>query len=580
MGILSSRREVLARDALVLAAAAFLATVTAPAVRVGPPTPLLWLAGVYVYGAAGVLVVRALDGHRVARERSRAHADGLARLAGESTEPALREERRRLAGDIRRVLLDALTEIRDIVAEVLAAGAPGPDVDRAVRQLRARTYLATSELRRLLGILRAAEGQVAAGPATVGEPTHAHQGLGAAPGGRSADLPGSCLDAVDEPQPLGRPRRRDIVEALVLAALAVVECVIDLPGRPGGLSPTPVVLTATAAAAFAWRAAAPVLTAVAQGLIFAVGFSAAAPVVSGVWLVRGVGGVLWAAATSRPVWPGVGAALFLATTVLGTRHQEPTIGVIATWGVVVVALAGGLVAAAQARRTARESRETDRLRRARAAELHRAVGVERVRLARELHDAVSHSVGVISMQLNVLDVVTDPAQRLRTLRSIRETCDGTLEELLSIEDHFLGGLGPLPPRRAMADVSALIDRLRASGLVVDMQERGTPDPRQLPVVYRLLQESLTNVLQHAPGAAAHVLVDADESGTRLVVEDDGPGPQSCAGRADHYGMIGLRERVELAGGTLTLGPAGPGGGFRVSAFLPVGPRLSTEEVGP
>ena len=557
MGIFPARREVLARDALVLAVAVFLATVTAPALRVGPPTPLLWLAGVYVYGAAGVLVVRSLDGHRAALERTRAHADRRASLARQSPEPALREERRRLAADIRRVLLDVLSEIRDTVADVLAAGVPGPAVEEAVQQLRARTHLATSELRRLLGILRSVEGQVSTGPPRVAPER-----------------------AADDPQPLGRPRRRDVVESLVLAALAVVECVIDLPGRPGGLTATPVILTAAAAAAFAGRAAAPVLTAVAQGLVFAVGFWAAAPVVSGVWLVRGVGGVLWAAATSRPVWPGVGAAVFLATTVLGTRQQEPTVGVVATWAVVLVALAGGLVVAGQARRAARESRETDALRHARAAELHRAVSLERVRLARELHDAVSHSVGVISMQLNVLDVVTEPAQRRRTLVSIRDTCDETLAELLSIEDHFLGGIGPLPPRRTMSDVSALLERLRASGLVVDVQEQGSPDPRQLPVVYRLLQETLTNVLQHAPGAVAHVLIDVDETGTRLLVQDDGPGLGADAGRADHYGMIGVRERVELAGGTLTFGPGGPGGGFCVSAFLPVGPRLSSQEVGP
>ncbi|GAA5162449.1 histidine kinase [Ornithinimicrobium tianjinense] len=566
MGIYPARRAVVARDALVLVASALLATVTAPAVRVGPPTPLLWLAGVYVYGAAGVLVVRALDGYRAARESTRAHSDRLARMARESPEPALREERRRLAGDIRRVLLDALTEIREIVAEVLTAGAAGPDVEVAVTQLRSRTHLAASELRRLLGILRAAEGQVAAGS---GDQTQ---------GQRQDRPPRASLHPEDSPQPLGRPRRRDVVEALLLTALAVVECVIDLPGRPGGLTATPVVLTAAAAAAFAWRAASPVLTAVAQGLLFAVGFWAAAPLVSGVWLVRGVGAVLWAAATSRPTWPGTGAALFLTTTVLGTRQQEPTIGVIATWGVVLVALSGGLVAAAHGRRAALERRETDVLRRARAAELHRAVGVERVRLARELHDAVSHSVGVISMQLNVLDVVTDPAQRERTLRSIRQTCDGTLDELLSIEAHFLGGLSPLPPTRTMTDVSSLLDRLRASGLVVDVRAHGTPDPRQLPVVYRLLQEALTNVLQHAPGAAAHVLIDVDERGTRLLVRDDGPGVQPGVGRRHHYGMVGLRERVELAGGTLSLGPAGPEGGFCVSAFLPAGPRLGTEEV--
>jgi hypothetical protein len=106
------------------------------------------------------------------------------------------------------------------------------------------------------------------------------------------------------------------VETLVIVALAGVECVINLPGRPGGLAPPVVVMTLLAATLFVGRAAAPVPSAVAQGVVYATGALLGAPVMSGAWMVRGVGVVLWRAAGASPRRLGLPAATLLAVTVL------------------------------------------------------------------------------------------------------------------------------------------------------------------------------------------------------------------------------------------------------------------------
>ncbi len=151
-------RQALLREGLVLAVAAVLAVATAVLVPHETSTPLLALALVYVYGVGGVVVLHVRDSRRAARQRRlRAERERAVPL-GTVVEAAVREERRRLALDIRRVLLEALSEVHERSGRLLEGDRSDEDVARAVPAIRARTQLATSELRRLLGILRAAEG--------------------------------------------------------------------------------------------------------------------------------------------------------------------------------------------------------------------------------------------------------------------------------------------------------------------------------------------------------------------------------------------------------------------------------------
>ena len=109
-----------------------------------------------------------------------------------------------------------------------------------------------------------------------------------------------------------------------------------------------------------------------------------------------------------------------------------------------------------------------------------------------------------------------------------------------------------------------VDRLRAAGLRVELHLAVSPPDQVMPTVHRIVQESLTNVLKHAPAATARVVVSNDGQRTRVEVTDDGPGRTGAVGG---YGLAGLQDRVGLIGGTLSVGEA-DGGGFAVRAVLP------------
>ncbi|MGC5584911.1 histidine kinase [Ornithinimicrobium sp. W1665] len=533
-----------------------------------PEQPLLlWLAAVYVWSLAALVLMDLVAARRAVREeedRLRQRAGVPARALADR---AVREERQRLAVDIRGVLVDTLTQVRDGAMAALSDGGGRTEAwDRQVGALRTRTQVATSELRRLLGILRVAEetdpvvgdGDGDADGTTVGRHGATRRGPGADAAHRS-----------------WRPPRRDVVETVAIVLLGAFEAWLNTSTRQGAVDPAVVLVTVLAAAAFLGVTTAPVLTAVVQSLVFAVGFWLGAPVMSGVWMVRGVGVVLWRTAARTPGRAELGAALLLATTVLATRGQEPALGVVATVAVVVVALAGGLLRAVTLRRSAATAAAAREVQSRTDREVARAVTAERVRVARELHDVVSHSVGLISMQLNVLEVAPTPAARDRALRDVVATSEEALRELTPL-DRFPEM--PAPGPRTVADVEALVARVRATGGTVELTVLGEPPPARMDVVYRVLQEALTNAMQHAPGADVRVRVRSTAEGTWLLVHDDGPGP---GGRSDRrYGMVGLRERVALAGGTLEAGGDTDRGGFRVEAFLPALPGAArTEEVG-
>lgn len=566
------RRSGLRREAVVLLAAAALALVTTQLAPQPVPDLLLWLALVYAYGVGGLLLLRGMDARRRAAARRTELEQQRALPLTEVVEAAVREERRRLAMDIRRVLLEALTGIHQDSSRLLAGRPTGAALAAAVTTLRGRTQLATSELRRLLGILRVAEDEQSSDRSP--EDPGPARSSGPAPSSGPARSPVPAAS----PPPLidGRPPRRDLVETGVIVALAALECAINLPDRQSGSILPPLLATVLAGALFVGRSVAPILSALAQGLVFATAALLGAPVMSGVWMVRGVGGLLWRSAASPPLRQGLPAAFALGVTVLASRVDEPQIGVLATWVVVLFGLVGGTVAAWSHQRSAAARSEALALQESAGAEVRRAVATERLRLARELHDTVSHSVGVIAMQLNVLDVVGTAEERRSAIGNILGTSTEALRDLNDL-DTFPGGIDPTPTARTLDDVKALVQRVREAGARVDLSVIGPPEPGHLSVVYRLLQETLTNALLHAPGAAVQVTVQAGQDGTRLVVEDDGPGSDLTPAPA-HYGITGVRERVQLAGGTVHLGRRGPDGGFRLSAHLPPGNTLWGQEV--
>lgn len=223
----------------------------------------------------------------------------------------------------------------------------------------------------------------------------------------------------------------------------------------------------------------------------------------------------------------------------------------------------------------------DRLERERDERAARSAAEERSRIARELHDVVTHNVSVIAVQAGAARRISasDPGRALTTLGTIEETARGTLTELRALLGVLRKGSDEPSalrrPRPALGQLTDLADQAREAGVRLGVRIEGTKRP--LPALvdlcaYRVIQEALTNVIRHAPHTRAHLLVRYGHRDLRIVVVDDGPGPPAAPEPAvpGGHGLLGMRERVSLAGGDLLVGPA-LGGGFRVEARLPLEP---------
>ncbi len=209
------------------------------------------------------------------------------------------------------------------------------------------------------------------------------------------------------------------------------------------------------------------------------------------------------------------------------------------------------------------------------AHAEQAVAEERRRIARELHDVVAHHVSVISVMATgarrVLKHDYDAAEQ--ALSTIEQTSRTTLRELrrllflLRIEAETESELTPQP---GMDGIRTLVDQVREAGLPAHLRVSGEPyplDPGVSLTAYRIVQEALTNALKHAGGqATAEVRMGFSAAEFTIEIFDTGNGPATTS--TPGHGLLGMRERVAVYGGTLRTGPR-PGGGFRVYAKIPV-----------
>jgi signal transduction histidine kinase len=228
---------------------------------------------------------------------------------------------------------------------------------------------------------------------------------------------------------------------------------------------------------------------------------------------------------------------------------------------------------------ARLEERTAELEQAREELARRAVAEERLRLARELHDVVAHSMSVIAVQSGVGAHVAEsrPEEVGKALSAIEATSRATLEELrrllgvLRQDSEPQASLAPVP---GLADLEGLLGEVAKAGLAVRLQVEGTPSPLPAGVdlsAYRIVQEALTNVVKHAGPAQAQVTIGYRDRDVTVEVTDDGRGAAAPAGDGrggTGHGLVGMRERVAAFGGDLETGPR-PGGGFRVAARLPL-----------
>ncbi|MGW0194288.1 sensor histidine kinase [Nonomuraea sp. NPDC003201] len=280
---------------------------------------------------------------------------------------------------------------------------------------------------------------------------------------------------------------------------------------------------------------------------------------------------IYSVATSQPVRrsalalvPGLlltgGALLFSA---LNAPRQlggwpDPAFVIGAAWLVVGASWSLGMAARTRREFAARETRR----------QAEQAVVDERLRIVRELHDVVAHSMSLITVKAGVAAKVLDkhPEEGHKALRAIEEIGRGSLVEMRQ----FLGALrapGSAPesaPLPGLADLPSLTHRAAEAGVQVDLSVSGAvPDNMQLSV-YRIVQEAITNVVRHAAPARCQASVSVVVGILRISVIDDGPGQRVLPGEPGGHGLVGMRERALMYGGTFEAGPL-PGGGFGVRA---------------
>jgi signal transduction histidine kinase len=226
--------------------------------------------------------------------------------------------------------------------------------------------------------------------------------------------------------------------------------------------------------------------------------------------------------------------------------------------------------AAQAARTAAAEQQAEH-----------AVADERARMAREMHDIVSHNLSVVILQ--AAGAQAAGSADAGTLEKIERSGRQALVEMRRLlgvlrEPADQSGSPALSPQPGIADLAALAEGVRAAGLPVQLVIDG--DPARLPTAvdisaYRIVQEALTNVLKHAGKASAQVSVRCGTGEVVIDVSDDGTGPLTDRQHDGGHGLAGMRERVALFGGELAAGPL-PAGGFAVRARLPTGEMPQTE----
>ncbi|MGB3438116.1 MAG: sensor histidine kinase [Actinophytocola sp.] len=208
-----------------------------------------------------------------------------------------------------------------------------------------------------------------------------------------------------------------------------------------------------------------------------------------------------------------------------------------------------------------------------------AVAEERLRIARELHDIVTHGMGLIAVKASVANHVlaVRPQEAHDALRVIEATSRTSLAEMRNMlallrSETGADEVGPLP---GLGRLPELVETATAAGVEVDLSVRGAerlPDGVGVSV-YRIVQEALTNVAKHAGPARCRVSVEATDREVRIDVVDDGAGASTrggAAGESGGHGLVGMRERVAMFGGVFAAGPR-PDGGFAVSACLPYQP---------
>ncbi|MFB7930649.1 MULTISPECIES: sensor histidine kinase [Streptomyces] len=285
------------------------------------------------------------------------------------------------------------------------------------------------------------------------------------------------------------------------------------------------------------------------------------------------------AVTGRPlraVLVGAGV-LALSTSTMLTINAHEALRMLQISGWVVAVLFCGVDVRFYRQYVASIVERAERAERTREEEARRRVAEERLRIARDLHDLLAHSITLIGVQTSVAaHVLAADPERLdretvaKALDDIAETCRSARGELRTTLE-VLREHGPPEARGPLPGLDGLPDLARAARLAGARVEQTVRIRHAPPAVgaaaYRIVQEALTNAVRHAgPDVSVRVELDERQGALHLSVSDDGTGPDP--GGTPGFGLVGMRERARSVGGTLDAGPR-PGGGFEVAAVLPL-----------
>ena len=273
----------------------------------------------------------------------------------------------------------------------------------------------------------------------------------------------------------------------------------------------------------------------------------------------------------------IGATLVTGVATIATllvHHNEITTGTVVSRLVVIgLAVAVGLYLRARADYINGLKERAERLEREQELLSQQAVGDERVRIARELHDVVAHNVSLMVVQAQALAATGPQDTQRETLGHVADLGREALSEMhrmLGVLRLQNGGAPELEPQPGVRDLPTLIERTRQAGLAATLTVEGAP--RELPAavdlsVYRIVQEALTNVIRHARAQQTAVTLGYAPDTLEVTVLDDGTALNGDRGAGGH-GLVGMRERVALFGGELETGHRTYGNGYRVRALIP------------
>ncbi len=522
---------------------------------------LIWLLGCVVHA------------RRSTAEHARARALDAARLAGSAADEAARAERRRVARDLHDAVTNSLSVVT-VQAAAIRQAFPGT-LDGPLRTIEDTSRTALADLRRMLGALRGSQPATSSADRLTGVVDELEASVVRSTGWTATPAPHRRRHHL-----IARDWPVDVAFGLAIAAINVTGSLVPDTSTTivyrEPVTPVLVVIAAAPGIALVFRRRhALAALAVALATLFTIAALG--------WQHGNLPGTVLIASFAVAAWApvhhsAIGLALVVAAmTLLGKVGGTEYDGPIFPW-IFLFAVPWLIGSVVRRRRVAadRALREAEAAERDLSARQARAVADERLRVAEELTDLVAHNLTAVVIQTAVARQQASEAAR-RRLVPVEDAARSALDNLRTLLDVLRGDTDPaLAPAPGLDELADLVETHRRDHgpvrLDIDPAIKLEGSSVRL-VTYRVVQEALTNIGRHAPGATATVSVRVTDDRVEVIVEDDGRVPVSSATSrlGAGLGLVGMRERVSLHGGNVDTG-AVPTGGFRVHAHLERAPQ--------